>query len=123
DTNDAANDVEVGTALARINAHQATEGDAEERTSSSTHAGGGLIKIDPARVSTERHREAGPVHVGYQFWRRLELDRILRECGLSETMQRLGCAMVLNRLIAPCSEHAMPDWIRRTALGDILGTS
>jgi hypothetical protein len=26
----------------------------------------------------------------------------------------------LNRLIFPLSEHAMPDWIRRTALGDIL---
>ena len=28
--------------------------------------------------------------------------------------------MVLNRLIAPASEHAMPDWMRRTALVDIL---
>src|SRR5437870_6727265 len=28
--------------------------------------------------------------------------------------------MTLNRLICPRSEHAMPDWIRRTALGDIL---
>ena len=60
------------------------------------------------------------MHVGYQFWRRLELDRILRECGLSQTVQRLACVMTLNRLIAPCSEHAMPDWIRRTALADIL---
>jgi transposase len=80
-----------------------------------------LIKVDPARVATERHREAGPVHVGYQFWQRLELDRILRDCGLSATVRRLACAMVLNRLIAPCSEHAMPAWLRRTALGDILG--
>ena len=61
------------------------------------------------------------MHVGYQFWRRLELDRILRECGLSQTVQRLACVMTLNRLIAPCSEHAMPDWIRRTALADIFG--
>src|SRR3990172_2523852 len=30
--------------------------------------------------------------------------------------------MTLNRFIAPSSEHAMPDWIRRTALPDILGT-
>ena len=82
---------------------------------------GTLIKVDPTRVATERHREAGPVHVGYQFWRRLELDRILRDCGLSETVLRLACAMVLNRLIAPASEHAMPAWLRRTALGDLLG--
>jgi hypothetical protein len=82
---------------------------------------GALIKVDPTQVSTERHREAGPVHVGYQFWQRLELDRILREAGLSATMLRLACAMVLNRLIAPASEHAMPAWLRRTALGDLLG--
>jgi hypothetical protein len=30
--------------------------------------------------------------------------------------------MTLNRLIFPLSEHAMPDWMRRTALADILGT-
>src|ERR1700730_10054970 len=83
---------------------------------------GALIKVDPTRVATERHREAGPVHVGYQFWQRLELDRILRDCGLSATVLRLACAVVLNRLIAPASEHAMPAWLRRTALGDLFGT-
>ena len=30
--------------------------------------------------------------------------------------------MVMNRLIAPASEHAMPAWMRRTALGELLGT-
>jgi hypothetical protein len=44
-------------------------------------SGGALIKVDPSRVVTEQHREAGPVHVGYQFWRRLELD--LRFCQQS----------------------------------------
>lgn len=83
--------------------------------------GGVPIKVDPTQVTTERHREAGPVHVGHQFWRRLELDRILRACKLSEPVRRLACVMTLNRLIAPCSEHAMPEWIRRTALADILG--
>src|SRR5271165_828112 len=78
-------------------------------------------KVDPTRVTTERHREAGPVHVGHQFWRRLGLDDILRDCKLSAAARDLACAMTLNRLIAPCSEHAMPDWIRRTALADILG--
>ena len=83
-------------------------------------AGGALIKVDPTRVATERHREAGPVHVGHQFWQRLELDRILHDCKLPRSVRQLACVMTLNRLIAPCSEHAMPDWIRRTALADIL---
>src|SRR5438045_9210561 len=29
--------------------------------------------------------------------------------------------MTLNRLIFPLSEHAMPDWMRRSALADLLG--
>jgi transposase len=85
--------------------------------------GGALIQVDPSRVSTEQHREAGPVHVGYQFWQRLGLDQILRDCGLSAVACRLACVMTLNRLIEPASEHAMPAWIRRTALGDILDVS
>ena len=110
---------EVANIVRRVRERRGAEADSAAARTASPHAE--LINIDPSRVSTERHREAGPVHVGYQFWQRLELDRILAGCGLSETVRRLSCAMTLNRLIAPCSEHAMPDWIRRTALGDILG--
>src|SRR2546430_15402491 len=67
-----------------------------------------------------RSREAGRVHVGHQFWGQLEMNRILQEAGLSARACRLTEVMTLNRLICPSSEHAMPDWIRRTALGDIL---
>src|SRR4030042_1700751 len=80
-----------------------------------------LIKIHIDKVETALHREAGPVHVGYQFWRRLGLDVILSKAGLNQRVQRLACAMTLNRLIFPLSEHAMPDWIRSTAIEDILG--
>jgi transposase len=55
------------------------------------------------------------------MWLRLGIDDTLLEVGLSPKARRLTEVMVLNRLVAPCSEHAMPDWVRRTALGDILG--
>jgi len=117
---------EVADIVHRVRARRRNEqrrGEQPPPPAAPPHAGSGaLIKVDPTRVATERHREAGPVHVGYQFWHRLELDRILRDCGLSATLQRLACAMVLNRLIAPASEHAMPAWLRRTALGDLLDT-
>jgi len=80
-----------------------------------------LVAVHTDRVSTERPRIAGPVHVGYQFWRRLALDDNLTAVGLSDRARILTCAMVLNRLVQPKSEHAMPDWIRSTALEDILG--
>ena len=49
-------------------------------------------------------------------------DAALQGAGLSERTRVLTCAMVMNRLIAPASEHAMPGWMRRTALGELLGT-
>jgi len=45
-------------------------------------------------------------------------SRILRDCGLSATVRRLRLrdgAQSLDRA-------AMPNWMRRTALGDLLGT-
>jgi len=108
---DAEVDALVGRAQSRQRARATARGASED----------GRISVDPHSVSTERHREAGPVHVGYQFWRRLGIDVILRDLGFPQAVCQLACAMTLNRLIAPASEHAMPDWIRRTALGDILG--
>lgn len=80
-----------------------------------------IIEIDADRVNMEQSREAGPVHAGHQMWRQLGLDAILRRAGLSKRACVVSEAMVLNRLIFPLSEHAMADWIRRAAMGDILG--
>jgi len=59
-------------------------------------------------------------NVGHQLWHQLGMNRILQQAGLSPRACLLTEVMTLNRLICPCSEHAMPDWIRRTALGDLL---
>ena len=80
-----------------------------------------LVTEHADRVTATQLRTAGPVHVGFQFWKRLRFDVILRRLGFSTKAIQLTCAMTLNRLIQPASEHAMPDWIRSTALGDILG--
>jgi len=52
----------------------------------------------------------------------LGLEEILGRAGLSKYARLQSEVMTLNRLIFPLSELSMPDWIRRTALGDILGT-
>jgi hypothetical protein len=79
-----------------------------------------VIAVRTAEVTVEQAREAGPVHVGWQFWQRLGFDRILANAGLRPKAVRLACAMTLNRLIAPRSEHAMPGWMQRTAIGDVV---
>ena len=80
-----------------------------------------MLTVDPERVRVEEAREAGPVHVGHQMWQQLGLSEVLRAAGLPERACLLSEAMTLNRLVFPLSEHAMCDWIQRTALGDILG--
>ena len=80
------------------------------------------LPVDPDQVSVEEAREAGAVHAGHQVWQQLGLNEILSQVGLSARACQLSEAMTLNRLIFPLSEHAMPDWMRRTALPDILGT-
>jgi transposase len=79
-----------------------------------------VVAVHTDQVSLEKAREAGPVHVGHQLWKRLGLEEILAQIGLSARARLLSEVMVLNRLIAPCSEHAMPEWIERTALSDLL---
>jgi hypothetical protein len=72
------------------------------------------------QIEVAEAREAGSVYVGHQMWRRLHLDTILDKAGLNERTRLLTEVMTINRLVAPCSEHAMPNWVRRTALADLL---
>jgi transposase len=93
---------------------------ARQRSSSREDRSESTVTVAIDSVNVEQAREAGPAHVGHQLWRQLGLNPILQRAGLSSRACLLTEVMTLNRLIAPSSEHAMPDWIRRTALGDIL---
>ena len=92
---------------------KATAGSGRDRSRSA-------VTVVTDDVDMEQAREAGPVHVGHQLWRQLGMNSILGRAGLSSRACMMTEVMTLNRLIAPSSEHAMPNWIRRTALGDIL---
>jgi transposase len=82
-----------------------------------------LVAVHTDQVTTEAHREAGPVHVGHQLWKQLDIDTVLAHAGLSARTRVLTEILTLNRLVCPRSEHATPDWVRRTALADLLGES
>lgn len=83
-------------------------------------ADGDRLEVHTDRVEVAQARSAGAVHVGHQMWERLGLDAILGQVGFDAPACRRTEVMTLNRLIAPCSEHAMPAWVERTALSDIL---
>jgi transposase len=87
----------------------------------SSIATGRLVSVLLDRVTYENPRPAGHIHVGFEFWKRLGLDNILKSLDFSPEVIKLTCAMTLNRLIHPAAEYAMPDWIQSTAMADILG--
>jgi transposase len=80
------------------------------------------VSVVPEEIEIRESREAGAVYVAHQMWRRLRLDAILRQADLNPRARLLSEVMTINRLVAPASEHAMPDWVRRTALADLLGS-
>ncbi len=94
---------------------------AARRRARQARRGTDLVAVHTDEVSTEEPREAGPVHVGHQLWQQLGMEAVLAGAALSERTRVLTEIMTLNRLVCPLSEHAMPDWIRRTALADLLG--
>ena len=109
-------DPELQQLVAKVNSASPQSGQLAQPAAAESN----LVAVHVDQVRTEESREAGPVHVGYQFWLRLGVDAILAKAGLSERTRQLTCVMALNRLIHPGSELAMPDWIRSTALPDIL---
>lgn len=79
------------------------------------------ITINANSVRVGDAREAGPVHVGHQIWNKLGMDGILADAELSESSRVLTEIAVINCLVEPGSDHAIRDWVSRTALPDMLG--
>jgi transposase len=98
----------------------ATPGVEVSTSKATTTSPNDLVSVHFDRVTYEEPRPAGHIHVGHEFWRRLGLDDILKSLGFSPWLVKLTCMMTLNRLIHPAAEYAMPDWIRSTAMADIL---
>jgi len=113
-------DAEVAQIVRQVRQRQ-VRGTPSRRAQPAPAATDDLVAVHADRVRIERPRPGGPVHVGYEFWKRLGLDEILRGLGFQPRALQLTCAMTLNRLVHPASEHAMPAWIRATALEDLWG--
>lgn len=71
-------------------------------------------------VEHEEGVELGPCLVLLQAWAALELDRFLSARGFSTDQIATAKVSVINRLIDPCSENELVNWVATTALGDLL---
>lgn len=114
-------DARVDEALAKVRERRARAGEVPSDRASVESAVPEVVPVKPGGLQIQDIRQAGPLHVGHQLWQRLQMDSVLRAVGLSAPARVLTEVMTLNRLVLPCSELAMVDWARQTAVADILG--
>src|SRR5207245_9227398 len=77
------------------------------------------------RVRMERTRQFGGCFLGWELWKRLELNRFFEltmdEEAAEVPWSRVAAVLAINRLCAPGSELAIGErWYPATALGDLL---
>jgi len=77
------------------------------------------------KVRLERTRQFGACFLGWELWKRLELDRFFEQAVDGESADvpwsRVTALLAINRLCAPGSELAIEQrWYPSTALDDLL---
>jgi len=77
------------------------------------------------RVRLERTRQFGSCFLGWELWKRLELDRFFAQevddDSADVPWSRVAAVLAINRLCAPGSELAIEErWYPSTALDDLL---
>jgi transposase len=77
------------------------------------------------RVRLERTRQFGSCFLGWELWKRLELDRLFAplvdDDSADVPWSRVAAVLAINRLCAPGSELAIEErWYPSTALDDLL---
>src|SRR5947209_19416523 len=78
------------------------------------------------QVRLERTRQFGACFLGWELWKRLELDRFFESLADDDPADvpwsRVAAVLAINRLCAPGSELAIEErWYPSTALEDLLG--
>ena len=85
-----------------------------------------VARVLVKKVRLERSRQFGACYLGWDLWKRLELDRFceaaLDHDGAEVPWSRVAAVLAINRLCAPGSELAIAErWYPATALEDLLG--
>lgn len=72
-------------------------------------------------ISHEHSTLLGPLLVLNKIWHTLGMDNLLKDAKLSKARIASAKALVFNRLIDPCSEHELINWLHTTSLADLTG--
>ena len=85
-----------------------------------------VVRVLVDRVRLERTRQCGACFLGWELWKRLDLDRFFEQAldhdAADVPWSRVAAVLAINRLCAPGSELAIEErWYPSTALDDLLG--
>lgn len=78
-----------------------------------------IVDVIPTEIEHEDARSLGPELAALQAWKDLDIESVLKSLGFSPTQIRDTAISVINRLCEPVSEHALPEWLRTSSLGDL----
>lgn len=81
------------------------------------------VVIDGVRAAQVTHQDTavlGPVLVAQHAWESLQMPACLTQLGFPLSQQQAIAVEVINRLVDPVSEHALPSWVPTTALSELL---
>ena len=73
------------------------------------------------RIDHTRSCSLGPALLGLHAWDVLGLPDLLDSLGFNPAQRATAAALVINRLVAPMSEHALAQWLPNSVLPDLLG--
>src|SRR5437762_13876707 len=84
-----------------------------------------VVRVLVNRVRLERARQFGACFLGWELWKRLELDDFFQQAMDDDPAEvpwsRVAAVLAINRLCAPGSELAIEErWYPSTALEDLL---
>ncbi len=82
-----------------------------------------LRTVDLRSLRVKTVRSVGAEHIGVEYARRLALQRVFVQAGLSEDEARVGLLLTVGRLVAPASELATFGWVcHRSGLSELVGS-
>lgn len=83
-----------------------------------------LQNVQLDKIEHTDSSSAGAELLGLHAWERLKLSETLQSLGFNPSQIRCAQASVVNRLVEPVSEHALPAWLENcSALPDLLQES
>jgi transposase len=81
------------------------------------------VTVHLDKITHHDTTELGPELVALNAWECLGFAEVLKDIGFNKRQQIDAALSIINRLIDPCSEHALPSWVRTTSFEDLLGHS